>query len=246
MLKSFKGSWCSCWLSRSSGKTLKFLLNSLWTYYGVSLPQIHIIWILLTFSWSNDICVCPTSLFFASREGYQLCHYYRYQKVSGRLRNDRNENRWYYFPKPTYGCSRLQPDSPADLVFSLWLQKTLSNFFHLCLLPCSLYPTGSNSKAVLNGLELIFHLDAPCQCRPIGTKTKKKPGCILCLQSALWTENFFFIVPRAGVFLFVWGWFFVCGFWLFGFRFGWFVGFVVGFAFHGKLKTFISISFPVD
>lgn len=173
MLKSFKGSWCSCWLSRSSGKTLKFLLNSLWTYCGVSLPQIHIIWILLTFSWSNDICVCPTSLFFASREGYQLCHYYRYQKGSGRFRNDRNGNRWYHFPKPTYGCSRLQPDSPADLVFSLWLQKTLSNFFHLCLLPCSLYPTGSNSEAVLNGLELIFHLDAPCQYRPIGTKAKK-------------------------------------------------------------------------
>lgn len=204
MLKSFKGSWCSCWLSRNSGKTLKFLLNSLWIYYGVSLTQIHIIWIPLSFSWSNDICACPTWLFFASREGYQFWHNYTYQKGSGGFKNDRNENRCYYFPKPTYGSSGLQPDSPVDLVFSLWLQKTFSNFFHSWLLPYSLDPLGLNSQATLKGLELILHLYAPCQYKPTGIKSKKSRVHPMPTVCFVYWELLFHCSHS----LFVWGWIF--------------------------------------
>lgn len=101
-------------------------------------------------------------------ECHQPRHCHRYQEGSVRYRNG---NRWFYFPKPTYRTSRLQPDPPVGLIFNLWLQKMFNSFFHPCLLPCSLYPIGLNCQAVLNGLELIFHLDA--RYMPIGTKAQK-------------------------------------------------------------------------
>lgn len=48
------------------------------------------------------------------------------------------------------------------------------SFFHLHLLPCSLYPIGLDCQAALNGLELIFHVDAPCQYEAIDAEAQKE------------------------------------------------------------------------
>lgn len=48
------------------------------------------------------------------------------------------------------------------------------------------------------------------------------------------------------VFFLVWGCFFVWGFWLFGFGFGWFLSFIVGVAFWGRMNIFLLFPSPVD
>lgn len=103
-----------------------------------------------------------------------------------------------------------------------------------------------NCQAVLNDLELIFHLDAPCQYKPIGIKAQKNrwhPMSAVCFVYwellFLYFQGFlvFFFVCLGLLFLFE-------VFSLFGFGFGWFVVFIVDVAFWGWTKTSISISFP--
>lgn len=159
--------------------------------------------------------------FSARRDTQQLWCCYRCQEGAGRFRNYRKKKRHEYFPKPIYGSSKLQPDTLCRPSLQLmvaenihhhrrWCCTALSlccflklhleregqtrlSLFHTCLPPCSLYHNGLDCQAVLNCLELIFHLDAPCQYKSIDTEAQKNrlhpmpPVCFV-----YWELFFFF------------------------------------------------------
>lgn len=75
MFKHFRGSWCPCWPFGSSRQALKFLSGCLWKFYRVPVPRLSKTHYLGTASSVlSQWCACPTSLFFAKTETYQLWH----------------------------------------------------------------------------------------------------------------------------------------------------------------------------
>lgn len=173
-------------------------------------------------------------------------------QISGRSWEVQNKHRHEYFPKPIYGSSKLQSDPlcrPSLQVVNAeniqhhhhryWCSMALSlcwllklhlesegyagmSSFSLHLLLCSLYPFGLDCQAVLNGLELITHLDAPCQYKSVGAEARKDrlhpmPSvCFVCWE----------LICVVLVLSFLYLFFFCCLFFLW------------------ECKTFISIYFP--
>lgn len=170
-------------------------------------------------------------------ECHQPRHCHRYQEGSVRYRNG---NRCFYFPKPTYGTSRLQPDPPRGPNLQLIVAENVQQF----LPPMSFAMQPVSHWFELSSSAKWFGADLPSWCSLHAhwdQGTKEQVASYVCSMLCV-LRTYFSLFP--GVFLLVWGWFFVWGFWLFGFGVGWFVIFIVDVAFWGRMKIFLSISFP--